>query len=201
MKCRYSRRTSNYPGKGGCPYSHHYTNLNQSYTKEITMNRSTTLVTLLLFATLLLPTLVLAKPLMSIDITTSKVVTETVNGAKVKKMVPTKLATSGDTLVYTLTYSNKGNETATDAIIDNPVSAGMTYIDNSASGAGADISFSIDGGKSYKKPSLLTYEIKQPNGTVQKYTARPEEYTHIRWTIRQVPAGTGGTLSFSARVK
>jgi len=165
------------------------------------MNRNTILITLLLCSTVLLPSLVLAKPLMAISITTSKEVTETISGAKVKKLVPTRQAASGDTLVYTLAYSNKGNETATDAIVENPVSAGMTYIDNSASGAGAEITFSIDGGKSYKKPSLLTYEIKQPNGTVQKYTARPEEYTHIRWTIRQVPPGTGGTLSFSARVK
>jgi len=165
------------------------------------MNRNTILITLLLCSTVLLPSLVLAKPLMAISITTSKEVTETISGAKVKKLVPTRQAASGDTLVYTLAYSNKGNETATDAIVENPVSAGMTYIDNSASGAGAEITFSIDGGKSYKKPSLLTYEIKQPNGTVQKYTARPEEYTHIRWTIKQVPPGTGGTLSFSARVK
>jgi uncharacterized repeat protein (TIGR01451 family) len=165
------------------------------------MNRTTRLVTLLLCTALLLPSLALAKPQMSISISTSKEVTETVNGAKLKKLVPTKQAASGDILVYTLTYSNKGTESATDAVIDNPVSAGMTYIDNSASGAGAEITFSIDGGKSYKKPSLLTYEIRQTNGSVQKYTARPEEYTHIRWTIRQVPAGTGGTLGFSARVK
>jgi uncharacterized repeat protein (TIGR01451 family) len=165
------------------------------------MNRTTILITLLLYSALLLPSLAQAKPQMSISISTSKEVTETVNGAKVKKLVPTKQAASGDILVYTLTYSNKGTETANDAVIDNPVSAGMTYIDNSASGVGADIAFSIDAGKSYKKPSLLTYEIRQPNGSVQKYTARPEEYTHIRWTIRQVPAGTGGTLGFSARVK
>jgi uncharacterized repeat protein (TIGR01451 family) len=172
-----------------------------SDTKETTMKRTITLVTLLLCTTLLLPALVLAKPLITISITTSKEVTETVNGTKTKKLVPTKLAATGDTLVYNLVYSNKGNETATDAIVDNPISAGMTYIDNSAGGVGAEITFSIDGGKSYKKPSLLTYEIRQPNGSVQKYTARPEEYTHIRWTIKQVPAGTGGTLGFSARVK
>jgi len=165
------------------------------------MNRFTILITLLLCTTVLLPSLVHAKPQMSISITTSKEVVETVNGAKVRKLVPTKLAATGDTLVYTLSYSNKGDETASEAIVDNPISAGMSYIDNSASGAGADITFSIDGGKNYKKPSLLTYEIKQPNGSVQKYTARPEEYTHIRWTIRQVPAGTGGTLGFSVRVK
>jgi len=116
------------------------------------MNRNTILITLLLCSTVLLPSLVLAKPLMAISITTSKEVTETISGAKVKKLVPTRQAASGDTLVYTLAYSNKGNETATDAIVENPVSAGMTYIDNSASGAGAEITFSIDGGKNYKKP-------------------------------------------------
>ena len=165
------------------------------------MNRTTILVTRLLSILVLLPSLALAEPQMSISIATSREVTETVNGAKVKKLVPAKQVASGDVLVYTLSYSNKGNEAATDAVIDNPVSSGMTYIDNSASGAGAEITFSIDGGRSYKKPSLLTYEIKQANGNVQKYTARPEEYTHIRWRIRQVPAGTGGTLGFSARVK
>ena len=165
------------------------------------MNRNTILITLLLCTTVLMPSLVLAKPQMSIGVTTSREVVYTVNGAKVRKLVPTKQAASGDTLVYILSYSNKGNEAASEAIVDNPVSAGMSYIDNSASGAGAEITFSIDGGKSYKKPSLLTYEIKLSNGTVQKYTARPEEYTHIRWTIKQVPAGTGGTLSFSVKVK
>lgn len=142
-----------------------------------------------------------AGPQMAIAVAASKEKVEIVNGKSTKKLVPATTAASGDVLQYTLSYSNKGNETAVDTVIDNPVSAGMTYIDNSASGAGADISFSIDGGKSYKKPSLLTYEIRQANGSIQKFTARPEEYTHIRWTLKQVPAGTGGTVRFSARVK
>ncbi len=157
------------------------------------------LFTLALLALTCLP--VWAKPQMEINLSASKEVFETVNGARTAKRVPATTANSGDVITYTLAYSNKGNETATDAVVDNPVSAGMSYVDNSAKGAGADITFSIDNGKTYKKPSLLTYEIKQSNGSVQKYTARPEEYTHIRWTIKQVPAGTGGTLGFSARVK
>ena len=79
--------------------------------------------------------------------------------------------------------------------------AGMSYIDNSASGPEADISFSIDGGKSFKKASYLTYEVKLPGGATEKHTARPEEYTDIRWTIKSVPAGGNGKLTYQVKVK
>jgi uncharacterized repeat protein (TIGR01451 family) len=153
-------------------------------------------------ATLLLcGSVVWAGPQMALTVAASKEKIEIVNGTAVKKMQPTATVAAGDLLHYTLTYTNKGNEAATDAVIDNPISSGMSYIDNSATGTGAEITFSIDGGKSYKKPSLLTYEIKLPNGTAQKYTARPEEYTHIRWTLKRVAAGASGTLGFAVRVK
>lgn len=76
----------------------------------------------------------------------------------------------------------------------------VSYIDNSATRAD-EVMFSIDGGKTFKKPSLLTYEIKLPGGKTEHYTARPEEYTHIRWIVKSVPAGAEGTVSFKVRVK
>lgn len=158
-------------------------------------------VVVVLAAVLVLTASAWAKPQMAISITASKEVAETVNGARTVKRVPATQVQTGDVVIYTIAYSNKGDEAASEAVVDNPVPVGMSYVDNSATGAGADVTFSIDGGKSYKKPAFLTYEIKQPNGSVQKYTARPEEYTHIRWTIRKVPAGTGGTLGFSAKIK
>lgn len=167
--------------------------------KKSTRSMMVTLLSLALLVLACLP--VWAKPLLEISISASKEVVETVNGIRTVKRVPATTATIGDVLTYTLSYSNKGDEAATEAVVDNPISAETSYIDNSAVGAGANITFSIDKGKTYKKPALLTYEIKQPNGAVQKYTARPEEYTHIRWTIKQVPAGTGGTLGFSVKVK
>lgn len=142
-----------------------------------------------------------AKPKMEVTISASKEIVETVQNKKVKKEVSAQSAQSGDTLTFTVRYKNIGNETATNAVINNPISAGMSYIDNSVTGAHADISFSIDGGKSFKKPSFLTYEVKLPTGSMEKHTARPEEYTHIRWTIKSVPAGSGGELSYQVRVK
>jgi uncharacterized repeat protein (TIGR01451 family) len=165
------------------------------------MNRNTILITLLLCITLLLPSLVLAKPQMSIGITTSKEVTETVNGAKVKKLVPTTQAASGDTLVYSLAYSNKGDEAATDAVIENPIPKGSSYIAGSSIGTGAQITFSVDDGKTFAKPEVLMSEVMLMSGTKVRSPASPDEYTHVRWTIRLVPPGGSGKVGFSVRVK
>src|ERR1035437_5829094 len=102
-----------------------------------------------------------AKPQMSISITTSKEVMETVNGVKLNTSVPVQSAVSGDTLTFTIYYNNIGNETATNAVVDNPISSETSYIDNSVTGASADISFSIDAGKNFKKASDLTYAVKR----------------------------------------
>ncbi|OGU13301.1 MAG: hypothetical protein A2076_10875 [Geobacteraceae bacterium GWC2_53_11] len=142
-----------------------------------------------------------AKPKMEVAITAGKEVVETVKGEKTRKSVSAHSAQSGDTLTFTVKYKNTGNEAATNAVINNPIAAGMSYIDNSVTGANADISFSIDGGKNFKKASFLTYEVKLPTGTTEKHTARPEEYTHIRWTIKSVPAGGSGELSYKVKVK
>lgn len=142
-----------------------------------------------------------AGPRMSISITTSKEVTETVNGAKVKKLLPAKQAAAGDTLVYSLAYSNSGNEAATDAVIDNPIPKGSSYIAGSATGKGADITFSVDDGKSFAQSEVLMNEVMLMSGTKVRSPASPEEYTHVRWTIRQVPPGATGMVGFSVRVK
>lgn len=142
-----------------------------------------------------------AKPKIEVSITASRDIVETVNGARVAKSVPAQSAVSGDTLTFAVTYRNVGTEIATNAVINTPISTGMSYIDNSASGPEAEISFSIDGGKSFKKPSYLTYEVKLPGGGTEKHTARPEEYTDIRWTIKSVPAGGSGKLTYQVKVK
>jgi uncharacterized repeat protein (TIGR01451 family) len=116
-------------------------------------------------------------------------------------MVPVKSTASGEELTYTLDYSNTGTETAVDATIDNPIPKGTSYLSNSAGGANSEITFSADGGKNYGPPTMVSHEVRLPNGKLEKRVATPEEYTHIRWTIRQVPAGSGGSVSFKVRVR
>jgi len=142
-----------------------------------------------------------AGPQMSVTIQTSRELVEVVDGVTRKKLQPTKTATSGDVLQYTLSYTNKGNEAATNAVIDNPIPKGATYLVNSAFGNNADIVFSNDGGKTYAQAVKLTYEIKLPNGTIEKRVSTPSDYTHIRWTIKRVAPGGNGTVGFSVHVK
>ena len=74
-------------------------------------------------------------------------------------------------------------------VINDPITKGTYYILESASGEGTDITFPIDGVQFFKKPSLLTYEVKLADGTKEKQVASPEQYTHIHWTVGKIPAG------------
>lgn len=149
---------------------------------------------------MLLPAMAMAAANIAVSITAEKEVTVTENGKKVVKAVPAKQFTPGDIIIYTVTYTNKGNETATKAVIDDPVPHGTYYVTSSATGEGADITFSIDKGKTYKKPTLLIYEVTV-NGKKEQKTASPDLYTNIRWTVDSIPAGASGKVGFKVRVK
>ncbi len=141
-----------------------------------------------------------AKPLIVLEISTAREVVEQVDGQEVRKVVPTDQAEPGQTLIYTIKYRNDGDEAATNVVINDPIPEGMSYLPGSASEKG-ELSFSIDGGQTYKKPSLLTYEITNPDGSKDKRTASPEQYTNIRWQLPEVAAGAQDELSFQVKVK
>jgi uncharacterized repeat protein (TIGR01451 family) len=145
---------------------------------------------------LMLSAEVFAKPLISVSMKAEKEVI--IN--KVSKMVAADKVNPGDVILYTLSYVNSGDESATSAFLDDPVPKGTVYLAGSALGNDADVTFSIDGGKTFKKPSLLTYEVKI-NGKVEKKIASPEQYTDIRWTVRVIPAHGSGQVGFKVRVK
>ena len=146
---------------------------------------------------LLLSAEVFAKSLVSVSMKAEKEVT--VNN--VKKMVAAKAIDPGDVIFYTLSYVNSGDDVATNAVMDDPIPKGTVYLAGSAFGNDAEITFSIDNGKTFKKPSLLTYEVKLPNGKIEKRTASPEQYTHIRWTVSVIPAHGSGQVGFQVRMK
>lgn len=142
----------------------------------------------------------LAQPKVNITIKAEKEVVVTEKGKTVKKMVEAKEIVPGEVIIYTLSYGNTGSEAATSVVISDPIPAGTSYIPGSASETG-ELTFSIDHGKSYKKPALLTYEVATPDGKKEKRVASPEEYTDIRWVISAVPAGGKGAVSFKVKVK
>lgn len=158
---------------------------------------ATTSCALLLFA--LAPD-ALAKPRIQVSITQAKEVTLSKPGAKTAKFVPVKEASPGDLIEYTLTYTNAGDELARDAVIDDPIPKGASYVASSATGDGAEITFSTDGGKTFAAAVKLTYEIRLPTGLMEKRIATPSEYTHVRWTLRKIAPGASGKVRFRVRV-
>lgn len=146
---------------------------------------------------LLISSQVFAKPLISVRMQAEKEVL--VNNVATR--VTADKINSGDVIFYTINYVNSGDAAATGAFLDDPIPKGTVFIPGSAFGENAEITFSVDGGKTFKKPSLLTYEIKTHDGKIEKKTASPEQYTDVRWTINTVPAGGKGQVGFQVRVK
>ena len=118
------------------------------------------------------------------------------NGKTTTKRISAESASPGETIFYTITYTNTGDEAATNVKVDNPVPDGASYVDGSAWGDNSDLLFSIDGGKTYKKASALTYNVEG-----KTRTAAPEQYNAVRWVVKEIKAGSEGSVGFSAVVK
>lgn len=163
--------------------------------------KKTALCSTLLLGMFLVPAAALAKPQVTLNVTAEKEVTELSNGKRVTRLVPAKKITPNEVIVYTVNYANKGDETATNAVIEDPIPKGTAYIPNSAQGEAGEPQFSIDNGKSYNSAGQLSYQVKLPNGKLERRVASSSQYTNIRWTIKEIPAGASGKLKFKVKVK
>lgn len=134
-------------------------------------------------------------------ITAEKEVTVKEGSGEVKKRVSAKTIEPGEIIIYTIRYSNRGNEVATNVDVKNPVPKNTTYVSGSARGKGADITFSADGGKTFGKTSSVNYQVRNATGKSMTRKAGPENYTHVRWVIKRVKAGRSGDLEYRVRVK
>jgi uncharacterized repeat protein (TIGR01451 family) len=103
----------------------------------------------------------------------------------------------GDTLFYTLT-ANIGSSGAKNLVLKQPIPKGTTYVKNSATQvAGAELMFSIDGGKSYSpKPMMPNPKKGEP-----PIEAPASAYTHIRWRFPNlIPANKKVDATYEVKV-
>ncbi|HJV35335.1 hypothetical protein [Geomonas sp.] len=163
------------------------------------MKKLSTLTALLLALTLAAGA-AFAAAKVGIKIKAEKEITTVKGGKKETRLIPAKKYAPNDLIVYTITYTNNGDQAATNAVIDDPIPAGTVYVPGSAKGEGSEITFSIDKGKTFAAPTLLTYET-QAGGKKEKHVAAPEEYTNVRWVVATIPAKASGKLEFKVRVK
>lgn len=115
-------------------------------------------------------------------------------GEEETRLVPADTVLPGETVFYTITFTNVSNEVADRVVITNPIDESLVYLDGSAFGAGMDIVFSVDGGESFAAASELTVT---DDGEVR--AAEPRDFTHVRWVMRNdLAAGAQGTARFAA---
>ena len=116
-------------------------------------------------------------------------------GLRTMKLVPAVKVVPGDTVVYTIAVRNVCNEPAEGVSVDNPVPNHMAYVADSAIGPNTDIRFSIDGGYKFGKPG----ELRKRDADGSERSARPAEYTSIRWVMRHpLAAGAEAYMRFRA---
>lgn len=98
--------------------------------------------------------------------------------------------------LYTLRFRYDGEGDAEGLEIVQRVPAGTRYVPGSATGPGAVVTFSVDGGTAFDIPEAL--EVAGPSGPARPATA--DDYTHIRWSLPgRFPPGTSGVVSFRAQ--
>jgi uncharacterized repeat protein (TIGR01451 family) len=99
-------------------------------------------------------------------------------GQKIRTLVAAEKVVPGVEVVWTVTANNICQKPSDQVTINNAVPAHMTYVANSATGPGADISYSLDGKNFASSDQLVVTE----NGAPRK--ARADEYKSIRWVFK-----------------
>lgn len=119
-------------------------------------------------------------------------------GEKTVKRTAATSVVPGTEVIYTITARNSGTEVADSIVVTNPVPKQTVYVDGSAFGPDAVISFSVDGGNTYDAAQKLM--IKDTTGKPRAATA--EDYTHVRWTFQfKLNPGQEADVWYRARVK
>lgn len=92
------------------------------------------------------------------------------------------LVKPGDVMRYSVVGENSGDRPVKNLVLTQPIPRQMIYVLKSANvsqNAQADITYSIDNGKSYvAKPTI---PVKLANGKIENQPAPATAYTHIRW--------------------
>ncbi|MGI9270324.1 MAG: DUF7619 domain-containing protein, partial [Woeseiaceae bacterium] len=126
-----------------------------------------------------------------------QVVTANDAGESETRLIAANTVVPGETVIYTITFQNIGDEAATNVVITNPISETLTYVEGSAFGPGSDIRFSTDGGQNFAAANELTVD---EGG--ESRPAGPDDFTHIQWVMQnELAVGAQGTARFTAVLK
>ena len=103
-------------------------------------------------------------------------------GVEASKLTPASRVVPGDEVIYTLEVRNAGTTAVRAPTVTNPVPTHMAYIADSATGPGAEVSYSVDGGLTFDQPENL--RVPGEDGHMRRAIA--SDYTHIQWKLKTI---------------
>jgi uncharacterized repeat protein (TIGR01451 family) len=120
-----------------------------------------------------------------------------VHGREVIKLIPADRVVPGDQVIYTLEVRNADAELAAPTVV-HAIPEHMRYVEDSAVGPGAEVTYSVDGGRSFDRAENL----KVPGKDGQLRAAVATDITHIRWRLKNsLKANSVAFVRFRARVE
>lgn len=115
-------------------------------------------------------------------------------GESETRLVEADIVVPGESVFYTITFTNISDQPADNVVITNPIAADLMYVEGSAFGPGMEIEFSVDGGVTFAAAGDLNITEE---GEVRK--AKASDFTHVRWVMQNdLAAGAQGTARFAA---
>jgi uncharacterized repeat protein (TIGR01451 family) len=119
-------------------------------------------------------------------------------GREVVKLIQADRVVPGDRVIYTLEVRNTGATTVESPAVTRAVPEHMRYVADSAVGPGAEVTFSVDGGRSFGRTDSLV--VKGQDGRPRPAVAA--DYTDIRWQLKNsLKANSVAFVRFRALVK
>jgi uncharacterized repeat protein (TIGR01451 family) len=111
-------------------------------------------------------------------------------GRETTRLVNADEVVPGDEVIWTLEIRNQGLAPLPAPTVDYPIPAHMQYVANSAVGAGAEVSYSVDDGHTFGRPDAL--KIVDSKGERPAIAA---DYTTIRWQLKHALKGNSVAMA------
>jgi len=114
------------------------------------------------------------------------------------KLVRADRVVPGDEVIYTLMVRNTGAAAVASPMVTQPVPEHTLYVADSAVGPGAEVSYSVDGGRTFDRVENLT--VQGADGHTRPALAA--DVTHIRWQLKNsLKSNSVAFVRFRAVVK
>jgi uncharacterized repeat protein (TIGR01451 family) len=117
-------------------------------------------------------------------------VAEGTGGQEVRRWVPAERLNAGDEIHYTVRVRNPGKVAVDTVVVTKRLPFGVRYLRGSATGPAAEVQFSMDGGRTFATPEMLSRALGGSKKAQRK--ALENDYTHVRWILSK-PLGPAST--------